>query len=151
MVSPQKHDEQRGARDHIQLARQPLASQAGDDPKPEDVTTEAATSGGNPADFEAGLAARQDAFQGSNAEPGGPASGNPLTETIARGLGGPTVAGTTPEEFQHTILPYTRTSAHFDGSEDVGRGPIATPGVPVAEHPPADKDLRKSAIYWINT
>ena len=131
MTSPQKHDEQRGARDHIQLARQPLAFQAGDHPKPEDVTTDAATSGSNLVAFEAGLTARQDAFHRSNAEAGDPASGNVLTETIALGLGGPTAAGPTPEELQHTIRPYTRTSAHFDGSEDVVRGPIATPGVPV--------------------
>ena len=89
MTSPQKHEEQRDARVDIQPARQPLASQAGDDPKPEGVTTDAATSGGNPVAFEqAGLAARQDAFQGSNAEPGGPASGNMLTETIALDWGG---------------------------------------------------------------
>ena len=74
MVSPQKHDEQRGARDHIQLARQPLASQAGDDPKPEDSATDAVASGDNSAALEAGSAARQDAFQESNAEAGGPAS-----------------------------------------------------------------------------
>ena len=109
MTSPQKHDEQRGARDHIQLARQPLASQAGDHPKPEDVTTDAATSGGNPVAFEqAGLAARQDAFQGSNAEPGGPASGDMLTETIALRWGGPRATRTTPEEVQHIRFYRTR-------------------------------------------
>ena len=83
MTSPQKHEEQRDARVDIQPARQPLASQTGDDPKPEEVTTDAATSGGNPVAFEAGLAARQDAFQGSNAEPGGPASGNLSSDTVA--------------------------------------------------------------------
>ena len=103
----------------------------------EDLATDAVTSGDNSAAFEAGLAARQDAFQGSNAEAGDPASGTVLTETIALGWGGPTAAGTTPEELQHTIRPYARTSAHFDESEDVVRGSIAMPGVPVAEHPSA--------------
>ena len=81
MTSPQKQDEQRGARDHIQLARQPLASQAGDDPKPSDSATDAVASGDNSAALEAGSAARQDAFQESNAEAGGPASGNPRSPT----------------------------------------------------------------------
>ena len=108
MDSPQKQDEQRGARVHIQVARQPLASQAGDDPKPEDVTTDAATSGSNLVAFEAGLTARQDAFHRSNAEAGDPASGNVLTETIALGLGGPTAAGTAPVSYTHLTLPTKR-------------------------------------------
>ena len=83
MTSPQKHEEQRDARVDILSARQPLASQAGDDPKPEDSATDAVASGDNSAALEAGLAARQDAFQGPNAEAGGPASGNPFSDTIA--------------------------------------------------------------------
>ena len=98
MTSPQNQDEQRGARVHIQVARQPLASQAGDDPKPEDVTTDAATSGSNLVAFEAGLTARQDAFHRSTAEAGDPASGNVLTGTIAPDPDEPHFAGAQADE-----------------------------------------------------
>ena len=127
MVSPQKHDEQRGARDHIQLARQPLASQAGDDPKPEDSATDAVASGDNSAALEAGSAARQDAFQESNAEAGGPASGNPFSDTIAPDPDEPRFAGAQADELTTKYFSETRRPNLGASRDSISkRGPTPT-------------------------
>ena len=135
MVSPQKHDEQRGARDHIQLARQPLASQAGDDPKPEDSATDAVASGDNSAALEAGSAARQDAFQESNAEAGGPASGNPFSDTIAPDPDEPRFAGAQADELTTKYFGNTEAQPRRVARLDLEAGPNADfhPGMPLAE------------------
>ena len=139
MVSPQKHDEQRGARDHIQLARQPLAShlqsQAGDAPKPADSATDAVASGDNSAALEAGLAARQDAFQGPNAEAGGPASGNPFSDTIAPDPDEPRFAGVQADELTTKYFGNTEAQPRRVARLDLEAGPNADfhPGMPLAE------------------
>ena len=134
MTSPQKQDEQRGARVHIQVARQPLASQAGDDPKPEDVTTDAATSGSNLVAFEAGLTARQDAFHRSNAEAGDPASGNVLTGTIAPDPDEPHSAGAQADELTTKYFGNTEAQPRRVARLDLEAGPNADfhPGMPLA-------------------
>ena len=151
MTSPQKQEEQRDARVEIQPSRQPLAPQVGDAPKPEDATTDAMTSDDDSAALEASLAARQDAFRGSNAEAGDLVTGNLSSETIAPDRGEPRAAGTTPDELLHTALEHSRTPAHFGESEDVVRGSNAAPGTPAAGHPSTervapDRDEPREAI-----
>ena len=151
MTSPQKQEEQRDARVEIQPSRQPLAPQVGDAPKPEDATTDAMTSDDDSAALEASLAARQDAFRGSNAEAGDLVTGNLSSETIAPDRGEPRAAGTTPDELLHTALEHSRTPAHFGESEDAVRGSNAAPGTPAAGHPSTervapDRDEPREAI-----
>ena len=71
MTSPQKQDEQQESDQLSRATRQQDASQEGDAPRL-DQTAEAAALGDNLEESQPRLAGHQDAFRGSNAEPGNP-------------------------------------------------------------------------------
>ena len=71
MTSPQKQDEQQESDQLSRATRQQDASQEGDAPRL-DQTAEAAALGDNLDESQPRLAGHQDAFRGSNAEPGNP-------------------------------------------------------------------------------
>jgi hypothetical protein len=74
MTSPQKQDEQQEGDQHSRATRQQDASQEGDAPRLDDQTAEAEALGDNLGESQPRLAEHQDAFRGSNAEPGNPAT-----------------------------------------------------------------------------
>ena len=134
MSSPQKQEEQRDAEVDAGLPGNPLASQVRDAAKPEDLTTDALTSGDNPADREVRLAAHQDASRGSSALPGRPTSENLHEEAIAPDQGEPRAATTTGDEHWDAAQGHTKTQAHLAASEDVVRRSTAAPGISAAGH-----------------
>ena len=100
---------------------------------PKTCATDAVTSGDNPVAFEAGLAARQDAFQRSNAEPGGPASGNLSSETIAPDPDEPREAITQADEPTIKYFGNTEIQPRRAARPDFEAGPNADfhPGMPL--------------------
>jgi hypothetical protein len=90
MTSPQKQDEQQESDQLHRATRQQDASQEGDAPRL-DQTAEAAALGDNLDESQPRLAGHQDAFRGSNAEPGNPLNTDQLEDALGAYRGSPSI------------------------------------------------------------
>ena len=133
MTSPQKQDEQQEGDQHSRATRQQDASQEGDAPRLDDQTAEAEALGDNLGESQPRLAEHQDAFRGSNAEPGNPATADQDATGTRPDHDAPRAAITEAGEPMTEYSIDERGQSRLAEHQDAFRGSSAESGNPPAE------------------
>jgi hypothetical protein len=138
MTSPQKQDEQQESDQLHRATRQQDASQEGDAPRL-DQTAEAAALGDNLDESQPRLAGHQDAFRGSNAEPGNPLNTDQLEDATGTrpDRDAPRAAITEAGEPMTEYSLEERGQSRLAEHQDAFRGSRTEAGNP-AGNPPAE-------------